>query len=290
MNKSTDKPGRRGKISRRKFLLWGSGAVAGGVAATSGYVALNNEAEQPVIERVSIPIQGLATALEGFTIAVLADFHLYPLTQLDLINRAVAMANSLKPDVTVLLGDYVWHEVEAVFDLAPALATLDARLGVFAIMGNHDLWTDAAIVKTALDDVGLPWLINEGLSLTAGQSSLFLAGLDDGWSGQPDLDATLQRRPADAPIVLLLHEPDLADDYSLDGRISLQLSGHSHGGQIRLPGVGAIVTPYLSWKYDHGLYQVNDMALYVNRGIGVTNEPVRFNCPPEVTEVVLAGG
>jgi len=285
MGTRIDSQGR--KISRRKFLLRGSGAVAGAVVATSGYLALNNEAEQPVIERVPIPIKELAPALEGFTIAVLADFHLYPLTQLDLIDRSVAMANGLNPDLTVLLGDYVWREVEAVFDLAPALANLNARQGVFAIMGNHDLWTDNTIIKAALDEVGLPWLINEGLTLTAGRSPLYLAGLDDGWSGQPDLAAALDGRPVDAPVLLLLHEPDLADDYSLDGRISLQLSGHSHGGQIRLPGVGAIVTPYLSWKYDYGLYRVNDMALYVNRGIGVTNEPVRFNCPPEITEITL---
>jgi predicted MPP superfamily phosphohydrolase len=111
--------------------------------------------------------------------------------------------------------------------------------------------------------------------------------LDDGWSGNPDLEATLDGAPSDVPVVLLCHEPDLADQYSLDGRVSLQLSGHTHGGQIRLPGVGALILPYLGRKYDLGLYKVNHMLLYTNRGIGVISEPVRYNCPPEITQFIL---
>lgn len=93
--------------------------------------------------------------------------------------------------------------------------------------------------------------------------------------------------PAEATAVLISHEPDLADKYALDQPVRLQLSGHSHGGQIRFPGVGALVLPYLAWKYDMGLYQVREMWLYTNRGIGVTSEPLRFNCPPEVAEITL---
>jgi predicted MPP superfamily phosphohydrolase len=133
-------------------------------------------------------------------------------------------------------------------------------------------------------------LVNAGLSIAVGQDVLYLAGLDDGWSGRPDLNAALANRPAGAPVVLLFHEPDLADQTSLDGRISLQLSGHSHGGQIRLPRRGALLKPYLGWKYDLGLYQLNGMWLYTNRGIGVTNEPIRYNCPPEITQITLING
>ena len=259
------------------------------MAIAAGYLFRNDEAQNPVVDRVPIPIKNLPSAFEGFTIAVLADFHLYPFTQPVVIQRAVDLANNLNPDLTVLLGDYVWHEVEAVFDLAPILAQLNAKHGVFAIIGNHDIWTNINIIKQGLTEAGLPILVNEGFPITAGQEALYIAVLDDGWSGNPDLNAAMTNHPAGAPVVLLYHEPDLADDTSLDGRIALQLSGHSHGGQIRLPGVGALITPYLAWKYDHGLYQVNDMWLYTNRGIGVTNEPVRYNCPPEVTEIVLVG-
>ena len=111
--------------------------------------------------------------------------------------------------------------------------------------------------------------------------------MDDGWGGKPDLNAALENAPPDATVILLFHEPDLADDISLDPRVSLQLAGHSHGGQIRLPLVGAPLLPYLSWKYDQGLYKVRDMWLYTNRGIGVTNIPLRYNCTPEITLITL---
>lgn len=275
------------RIRRRHFLITGGLALGAGAAVATGYLYRNDEAQNPVVDRVPIPIKNLPDAFEGFTIAVLADFHLYPLTQPEVIQRGVELANSLNPDLTVLLGDYVWHEVEAVFDLAPMLARLNAKQGVYSIIGNHDIWTDLDIVTQGLTESGLPILVNEGFPITRGEDTLFIAALDDGWSGHPDMKAAMANHPADAPVVLLYHEPDLADDTALDGRISLQLSGHSHGGQIRLPGVGALITPYLAWKYDQGLYQVNDMWLYTNRGLGVTNAPVRYNCPPEVTEIVL---
>lgn len=133
----------------------------------------------------------------------------------------------------------------------------------------------------------MPVLVNQGVNITAGGESLYLAGLDDGWSGKPDLKTALEKAPADAPVILLLHEPDLADEVSKDPRISLQLAGHSHGGQIRFPYIGAPILPYLAWKYDMGLYRVKDMWLYTNRGIGVTNEPIRYNCAPEITQFTL---
>jgi len=155
-------------------------------------------------------------------------------------------------------------------------------------MGNHDLWTDVDVIKDAFDESGVPYLINQGVTISEGNGDLHLAGLDDGWSGEPDLQAAMEGAPEDAPVVLLMHEPDLADDYSLDPRMSLQLSGHAHGGQIRIPSLGgALVLPYLGRKYDYQLYKVNDMWLYSNPGIGVTNEPLRINCPPEITEITL---
>jgi predicted MPP superfamily phosphohydrolase len=279
------------KFSRRNFLWLSPLAVLGtAVAGTSAYLYLNDESRQLSVERIQISIKNLPLGLEGFTIALLADFHLYPLTQLDLIQRAVTMTNALKPDLIVLLGDYVWHEEEAIFDLAPVLAGLNATHGVFAAIGNHDIWTDVELIKGAFDKVRLPYLVNAGLPLSAGNGTLYLAALDDGWSGQPDLNAALEKRPGEAPVMLLYHEPDLADETSLDGRVALQLSGHSHGGQIRLPWKGALILPYLSWKYDMGLYNINGMWLYTNRGIGVTNEPVRYNCPPEITHLTLVSG
>ncbi len=275
------------KISRRKFLGLGAAAFLGGVAVGSTYLYINDESKEPVVEKVQIPIRTLPESLEGFTIAILSDFHLYPLTQLPLIETAVVMTNALNPDLTVLLGDYVWHEVEAIFDLAPALGKLNARHGIYCIMGNHDLWTNGDIVMQGLEEAHLPILRNEGTTIPAGKESLYLAGLDDGWSGNPDLTLALANREKNAATVLLMHEPDLADKYALDDSIALQLSGHSHGGQIRFPYVGAIILPYLAWKYDMGLYKVKDLWLYTNRGLGVTNEPIRYHCAPEITEITL---
>ena len=275
------------KINRRKFLTLGAAAVAGSAAIASTHIYLHDESEQLVVEHVQIPIKNLKPAFDGFTIVQLCDFHLYPLTKLDLVERAVAIANSLNPSLTVLVGDYVWHEVEAVFDLAPALAKLDAQHGVFSIIGNHEIWTDINAIRTAFAQQGLPILENQGIPLTIGEDAIYLAGLDDGWSGEPDLDVALADLPDGAPVILLMHEPDLADTYSLDSRVSLQLSGHSHGGQVRLSPTRPILLPYMAWKYDQGLYRVNDMWLYTSRGIGVTNVPVRYNCPPEITEITL---
>ena len=276
------------KLTRRQFLAGGSLALAGAVTASSAYLVLKDESQELVVEHVTLPIKGLAPSLDGFKIAQLSDFHIYPYTKPPLIEESVAIANALNPDLVVLTGDYVWHDLGAIYDLAPILAGLNAKHGLYAIMGNHDLWTNVDVIKDAFDEFGVPYLINEGVTITQGKGSLHLAGLDDGWSGEPDLQAAMAGAPKDAPVVLLMHEPDLADEYSLNPRISLQLSGHSHGGQIRFPRLGgALVLPYLGRKYDYQLYKVNDMWLYSNPGIGVTNEPLRNNCPPEITEITL---
>lgn len=274
-------------LNRREFLKVAGLAVGGGLVAASSYLAINDESQDPVVDQVPIRIKNLHPALEGFTLLQMTDQHLYPLTQPSLIKKSVAIANGLNPDLVVLTGDYVWQDLEAIDELAPILAGLDAKYGVFSTLGNHDYWLDADVITTTLEAAGLPVLVNQGLSIHHGKGSFYLAGLDDGWSGNPDLDATLEGAMPGDPVILLCHEPDLADRYALDGRISLQLSGHSHGGQIRLPGIGALILPYLGRKYDIGLYKVDEMLLYTNRGLGVISEPVRYNCPPEITQFEL---
>jgi uncharacterized protein len=274
-------------LSRRAFLATGGLALAGGVAAASTYLLRSDESGELVVEDMTIPLPNLPEALEGFTIAQMSDIHLWPYTTIEFVREAVAITNSLSPDLIVLTGDYVWRDLEAIHALTPILAGLNARYGVFAILGNHDLWTDAAVIEAAFARTGPPLLVNEGVSLPVGPATLYLAGVDDGWSGEPDLDAALDGAPAGAPVILLLHEPDLADATALDGRVSLQLSGHSHGGQVRLPNKGALILPYLGRKYDFGLYQINDMWLYTNRGIGATSIPIRVNCPPEISRFTL---
>jgi predicted MPP superfamily phosphohydrolase len=274
-------------LNRKEFLKVAGVALGGGMLAATSYLAINDESQDPVVDRVPIRLKNLHPALEGFTILQMTDLHLYPLTQPPLIEKSVAMANSLNPDLVVLTGDYVWQILEAIDELAPILAGLNARYGVYSTLGNHDYWLDAEVISATLEAAGLPVLVNQGLTIQQGGGSFYLAGLDDGWSGNPDLDATLEGAKPDDRVILLCHEPDLADPISIDGRVDLQLSGHTHGGQIRIPGIGALILPYLGRKYDFGLYEVNNMLLYTNRGIGVISEPVRYNCPPEITQFVL---
>lgn len=273
-------------ITRREFLKISGLTIAAGLTSTVVFLGVKDESGELVVNHITIPVENLHPALEGFKIVQLTDIHIYPITPLEVAVQAVAIANSLKPDLTVLTGDYVWREGEAIFDLAPVLAGLEAKHGLYAIIGNHDIWERLEISLTGLREAGIPVLINQGLTITEGAGSLYLAGLDDGMSGQPDLAAALDGMPAEAPVVLLMHEPDPADEYSLDGRVSLQLSGHTHGGQVRIRDMPMVLPP-LGRKYDLGLYNVNGMWLYVSPGIGEISVPLRYNCPPEVTEITL---
>ncbi len=279
------------KTSRRGFLKAFGQMVLGGSMALAGGYGYSTQIEPGwlTVERVEVPLKNLKSGLEGFKIVQLSDIHLHPYTQLEFVQQAVARVNTLQPDLVVLTGDYVLESADSIFELAPTLAGLNAKYGIFTIFGNHDLWTNETVVRRGLQQAGLPLLVNEGLALGVGKEILYLAGLDDGWSGQLDLEAALAQWPSAAPTILLAHEPDLADIFALDGRISLQLSGHSHGGQVRLPGIGAPILPHLGRKYDQGLYRVGDMWVYTNRGLGLGPIPTRFNCPPEITEITLRG-
>lgn len=272
------------KLTRRTFLKYG----LPGIAVWLGGISYSTlvEPQRLSLERVAAHLPKLPAALDGFRIAVLSDFHLHPFTKIDHIQNAVQLANNLRPDLTVLLGDYVDATVEAIHELAPELARLNARSGVFAVLGNHDHWKGSNVVRSALLHSGIAVLQNSGVALTVGQSELLLAGLESAWAGHPDMNSALRDRRRDVPTVLI-HEPDYADTSAADGRISLQLSGHSHGGHVRLPLIGALELPNWGRRYDHGLYQLRDMLLYTNRGIGLVDIPVRFNCTPEVTEITL---
>lgn len=281
------------KVNRREFIKSLGGILIGGAfTGIAGYnYATHIETGWLTIESIQIPLKHLHSSLEGLKIVQLSDLHLYPFTQIDLIEKSVKLTNALKPDLVVLTGDYVLQEPESIFELAPVLSTLNARFGVFAVYGNHDLYfpRNQAILQAGFDEAQIPTLQNKGILVQIGKGMLYIAGVDDALRGRPNLPTALENWVTDTPVILLAHEPDLADNFANDGRISLQLSGHSHGGQVRLPGMGALRLPKLGQKYDQGLYQVKDMWLYTNRGIGLLGPPIRFNCPPEVTEITLVG-
>ena len=278
------------RITRRGFLkAFGAAALGLGASCLGGYgYGFYVEPRWLSIERVDVPVSDLPTAFTGFRIVCLSDFHLHPYTQVAFIEKVVAAANELTPDVVCLLGDYVFEGADSIYALAPVLAGLESKYGVFAVLGNHDLWTDAAVVRSGLESAGIRVLVNESVVLRAGASGLILAGLDDGWSGVPDLSLSLEGSPEGLPVILMLHEPDFADYYAQDGRICLQLSGHTHGGQVRIPGIGGPFRPAYGKKYKDGLVEVAGMWLYTTRGVGVIAPPVRFNCRPEITVIKLS--
>lgn len=280
----------RRQFLKKVFKLAAAGSLAAVGGGYGGYRYTSQiETEWLEVESVQIPLKNLPSALEGFKIAQLSDLHLRPFTTLEFLQKAVDRTNQLQADLVVLTGDFVSREAEAIFELAPVLAGLNPKYGLYAALGNHDLWSNQAVVRAGLAEQGIPVLQNAGRSIGVGPAQLYLAGVDDVWSGQPDLNSALADAPPEVPVILLAHEPDLADRFVADGRVSLQLSGHTHGGQVRLPGIGALVLPRFGKKYDLGLYRVGDTWLYTNRGLGVVGPPIRFNCRPEITEITLIG-
>lgn len=279
------------KLSRRTVFRWLARTVALTAAGVLGgaFYATRVEPRWVQITRLALVIPRLPLAFDGLRLVQLSDLHcgMAPVAELE---AALNLAQSLQPDLFVLTGDYVVDDAASVFALVPALSSLRAPHGVWAVLGNHDYWSDVRVVKQGLTQAGVSVLVNQGVMLTRGTANLYLAGVDDGWSGQPNLAEALAACPAEVPALVLWHEPDLADETARDRRAVLQLSGHTHGGQVRLPGVGALALPRLGRKYDMGLYQVGGMWHHTNRGLGCVRLPVRFNCPPEITELTLRAG
>ena len=202
--------------------------------------------------------------------------------------RAVHLVNRQSPDLVVLTGDFIWRDPGFAADLVEPMRELSAPLGVFASFGNHDHWAGAKQVAAALATAGVTLLVNQAAQLPA-DAPLWLAAVDDVWERRQDIRAALRDVPSDACTLLMCHEPDYGDEVATYP-VDLQLSGHSHGGQINLPVLGPPVLPYLGRKYPAGLYRVVDLQIYTNRGIGLIAPPVRFNCPPEVTVLTLRAG
>ncbi len=243
----------------------------------------------------------LPEAFDGFTIAQLSDFHYDPYFSVIPIRHAVKMVNQLKPDLIALTGDFitvpllagvVQNRKTAALEselCAGLLAQMTAPFGRFCVLGNHDVSANRRLITEILKSYDLPILENRSVALERAGSRLWISGVDDCMEGHPDLDAALKEVPSNEAVVMLVHEPDFADTvqkYPVD----LQLSGHSHGGQIWIPGIGAPWLPSLAQKYPRGLHEVGPLTLYTNFGLGTIRMAVRLNCPPEVTLITLRTG
>lgn len=277
-------------ITRRRFLKLTAAGAAVAITADATLV----EPNRPRIVRKDLSLRRWPEALHGFTIAVLSDFHYDPFFSIHPLRAAIAMVNALNPDLIVLTGDFVSaplignavRAASAAEPCAQLLKQLRAGLGLWAVMGNHDHGTDQRRVTRALQAVGIQVLANRSAAIERDGARFWLGGLNDVLSYTADVRKTLRPVPADEPVVMLVHEPDFADVVSRFA-VDLQISGHSHGGQVRLPFLPPLYLPSLARKYVWGLYQVGDLALYTNAGLGTVNLPVRWNCPPEITLLTL---
>jgi predicted MPP superfamily phosphohydrolase len=264
------------------------------------------------IEYLRIAIAGLSPNLQGSKLVQLSDFHYDGLLLSEqLLAQAIEATNQAKPDLIVLTGDFVTNNPKPIHQLAERLQKLQSRAGIYAVLGNHDLhlpWSRGEITA-ALKKVGIPVLWNQVVYPLG--SELALVGLPDFWSPEFNPASVMGKLEANLPRIVLSHNPDSAELLQ-QWRVDLQLSGHTHGGQIVIPGRGPVPTwihssrekipkflwpwiPFLEgkwpkvvrhWEWSQGLHQVGNNQLYINRGLG-TFPPGRWNCPPEVTVITL---
>jgi uncharacterized protein len=283
----SDQPSR---FSRRNFII-GTGTTAAAFAFYAGEIARH---ELDVVDR-PIAIRNLPPAFHGYRIVQISDIHLDEYTEPYFLEHAVNKINTLAPDLVLLTGDFITHGSitfiagrHAVHRCAEIVTGLTAPLR-YAVLGNHDVAVNAAMVVSALSSRGTPVLVNQHVPIERNGARIWLCGLDDPGTSNPNLNLAIPDKP-DGPVILMGHEPDYADTVVAHPRgplVDLMLSGHSHGGQIRLPFLGPLVLPPLGMKYPEGHYHFNQMQLYVNRGLGTVGLPFRLNCPPEITVLTL---
>lgn len=232
--------------------------------------------------------------MNGFSIALLSDFHFDPHFSVHPLHAAIPMVNGLHPDLIVLAGDFVTKSflkddekaASAAEPCAHLLRRMSAPRGLWAVMGNHDDSTDVEHVTGALQAEGIHVLANQSEAIEHDGTRVWLSGVNDVLGHTADLSKTLHPVPADEAVILLAHEPDFADEVARFP-VDLQLSGHSHGGQIRVPFLPPLYLPPLARKYVLGRYQVGRLCLYTTAGLGTIGVPMRLNCPPEITLLTL---
>lgn len=268
------------KISRRKFL---KRVVYGGVGACAALgVYPFVEARFFKVTRRSIAVAALPGEFAGTTIALVTDIHHGPYFGIGFVRSVVDATNELDADIIALGGDYVHREPKYIEPCIAELAKLRAKLGVYAVLGNHDHWESAPRTRAALEAAGIREFDSTGISLRAGGARLRLCGVDDLWTGTQNLGDALGDCGEGEAAILLAHNPDYAEQIR-DRRVRLVLSGHTHGGQVNIPFVGPPMVPSrYGAKYAEGLVRAPHTQVYVSRGLGTITPPVRFNCRPEI--------
>lgn len=278
-------------ITRKTFLQKWLKAVFRllGLGAVAGLYSYGWERKWIEVTHVPIEVPGLPEPFRGTKLVHFSDLHIGHYCEPDDVQHVVDLIMRERPDMICFTGDLVDESTRYLSAVVPILEQLQAPLGKYAVLGNHDYRSrEQHVVRGALSGSGFEVLDNRHIRIERQGRSLHIAGVDDVLFGVPDLSRAVAEIPAGDTVILLAHEPDFAQE-AASYPIHLQLSGHSHGGQVRLPLVGAILTPKLSQMYVQGLYQVEnkEMQVYTTRGIGTTILPIRFFCRPELTVLTL---
>lgn len=280
----TDQQKKPFRFSRRKAL----GLITAGVAGclVDGFWI---EPASLSITRQDISCKNLPGGIEGLRIGLLSDFHFRPEDDRDLLEVVISKVRKERLDLIALTGDFMSRDPRVVAPLLEHLKKMNPAYGVFAVMGNHDGWAGSrSVIRRQFEKAGISFLINQHSQLRIKGDSLAVAGTDFVWLGKPDPARTLKGISTDTPILALVHEPDYFDTMAAHRNISLQVSGHTHGGQCRVPLIGYVPrTVKLGRNYNYGEYSRGESKLFVTRGVGTVGPRVRFACPPELAILTL---
>jgi len=259
-------------------LAAAAGSVLEAFAVEPRWIEVTN----PMVRLANLPEEWL-----GLRIAHLTDLHVGRLISLDYVRRVVEKTNAERPDVVVLTGDYVSRRSAINDGLTAALAGLEAPGGLFAVLGNHDHWTDASRMRGVLEAAGITMLTNTHRILDRNGGKLCLAGVGDLWCDRQLLDEALAGVDVNIPRILLCHNPDYCDRMPATPRVDLMLCGHTHGGQVNLPLIGRPRLPIRNPAYAAGLAGGPYCPVYTSVGLGMVGVPIRFRCRPELAIVTL---
>lgn len=276
-------------LTRREALVRaGAFSIAGVATGASAFGGLRLARDLQVRE-IEVYIPDLAPSLEGFTLLQLTDLHVGIFTGPRDFAAIVERTRALRADVVVFTGDLLDNNPAHVPEAMRLFSQINGRYGRYAVLGNHDYYTGHEAVLDGLRRAGIPPLVNRGLVIPSGtrHPGIALLGVDDVVARRipgrgPNLSRALQTVPIDAPRILLAHNPVLFSDYA--GHVALQLSGHTHGGQINPGEIARLVLRYVSGRYER-----NGSVLYVSNGSGLTGPPVRLFAPPELVRIGLTG-
>ena len=243
------------------------------------------------VTHLALTLPRLPAAFQNYRVVHISDFHLGSWMTRERLLHTADLINLIQPDLVAITGDFLDSRAGAIAErLIDPLRRLQARDAVVAVMGNHDHYGSVEEVRRVLRASDVIDVSNRVYSVHRGEAALHIAGVDDVARRHDRLDAVLDQLPPTGAALLLAHEPDFADLSAPTGRFDLQLSGHTHGGQVRLPLIGPLILPSYGQRYPAGLYRVGDMQLYTNSGLGSIYPHVRFGVRPEITVFTLKSG